>query len=112
MARKNVKRVKNVKTLSRGSRRILIGVRFEAVLETEDEGVFIRVPPEIVAELGQGRKRPPVLVTLNGYTFPSTIAVYGGGFFVPVRREVRKAAAVEPGRTLAVELVVDESRRR
>ena len=51
-------------------------------------------------------------MTLNGYTYPSTVAVYGGKFFLPVRRAVRQAAGIEPGQALTVELVVDESRLR
>jgi hypothetical protein len=51
---------------------------------------FIEIPAEIVAELGAGKTKPPVRVTLNGYTYPTTVAVYGGQYLVGVRREVRE----------------------
>jgi Domain of unknown function (DUF1905) len=36
----------------------------------------LRVPAEAVATLGS-HKRPKVTVTLNGYTYRSTVAAYG-----------------------------------
>ena len=49
----------------------------------------MRMPPEVVEELGAG-KRPPVKVTINGYTYRSTIAVMGGEFMLGVSAEVRE----------------------
>ena len=65
----------------------------------------IRVPPEVVAALGSGKK-PAVRVTINGYTYRSTVAVYGGEFFLPVSAEVRAGAgiAAEDEIEVAVEL--------
>jgi hypothetical protein len=37
----------------------------------------IEVPPEVVEALGAS-KRPPVRVTINGYTYRNTIAVMNG----------------------------------
>jgi hypothetical protein len=34
-------------------------VTFDAVVETEDEGVFIVLPPEAVAEFGRPARRSP-----------------------------------------------------
>ena len=74
---------------------------FEAVVETEDEGVFV----ELKLDVGEfGRARPPVDVTINGHTWPSTVAVYGGRFYLPLRREVREAADIAPGDTVTVTL--------
>jgi len=70
---------------------------------------FLLVPPELIGGLGRGR-RPPIKVTLKGYTFRTTAAVYGGEYYVPVRREVREAAGVvfdEPI-DITVELDTDE----
>lgn len=65
----------------------------------------IRVPPEVVAALGSGKK-PAVRVTINGFTYRSTVAVYGGEFFLPVSAEVRAGAgiAAEDEIEVAVEL--------
>jgi hypothetical protein len=84
--------------------------RFEAIVETEDEGVFVEVPEAVIAALGPG-KRPPVVVELNGYRYPSTPAVYGGRFYLPLRREVREATGVRPGQTVTVSLELDERPR-
>jgi hypothetical protein len=67
--------------------------RLEAEVQQEGQGVFIEVPAEVMAKLSP-RKRPPVLVTLNGYTYRSTSAVYVGRYYLGPRHEVREAAGV------------------
>jgi Domain of unknown function (DUF1905) len=73
---------------------------FEAVVETEDEGVFFVLPFDAKAEFG--RARAPVRVTVNEFTWESTVAVYGGRYYLPLRRGVRRAARIEPGDTVQV----------
>jgi hypothetical protein len=85
-------------------------VEFEATITQDGESIFIRVPPEVVAALDRG-KRPPVLVTLNGYAYRSTVAVYGGQSYLGLRREVREAAGVSPGQRLTVTLALDDQPR-
>ncbi len=58
-----------------------------------------------------GKVRAPVKVTLNGYTYRSTIASMGEGPCVPLRRSNREAARVEGGETLAVTLELDIEKR-
>ena len=53
----------------------------------------IEVPAEVVTALGQGKK-PPVRVTIKGYTYRSTVATVGGRFMVGVSNEVRASAGV------------------
>ena len=60
---------------------------------------------------GQG-KRPKVTVTLNGYTYHSTIAAMGGPPCIPLRRSNREAAGLEGGETVEVRLELDEEERR
>ena len=53
-------------------------MRFRTTLLQNDKtATGFRVPGEIVEALGKG-KRPPVRVTINGYTYRSTVAVLGG----------------------------------
>ena len=85
-------------------------LRFECRLESDQEACFIRVPPEVLTTLGQ-RKRAPVKVTINAYTYRTTIAVYGGKSYIGVRREVREAAGVEAGDGLTVGLEYDSELR-
>src|ERR1700724_1432509 len=85
-------------------------LRFECRLESDQEACFIRVPPEVLTTLGP-RKRAPVKVTINAYTYRTTIAVYGGNSYLGVRREVREAAGVAAGDQLAVRLEYDAEPR-
>src|SRR3546814_11358806 len=54
-----------------------------------------------------GKARPPVVVTLNGHRYRSTIAIMGGVTFVPLRRSNRETAGVAGGGTLRVTLTPD-----
>ena len=58
-----------------------------------------------------GKIRAPVKVTLNGYTYRSTIASMGNGPCLPLRRSNREAAGLEGGETLAVTLELDTAKR-
>jgi bacteriocin resistance YdeI/OmpD-like protein/uncharacterized protein DUF1905 len=58
-----------------------------------------------------GKVRAPVTVTLNGYTYRSTIAAMGGPPCIPLRRSNREAAGLEGGETLDVRLDLDEAPR-
>ncbi len=68
------------------------------------------VPAEVVEALGSS-KRPPVRVTINGYTYRSTVAVMGGKYMVGVAAEHRAGAGVEGGDTITVELALDDQPR-
>ena len=58
-----------------------------------------------------GKTRAPVNVTLNGYTYRSTIASMGNGPCIPLRRSHRQAAGLEGGETLNVTLALDTEKR-
>ncbi|HEU4866989.1 MAG TPA: YdeI/OmpD-associated family protein [Actinomycetota bacterium] len=68
------------------------------------------VPPEVVEALGKGKK-PPVKVTINGYTYRNTVAVYGGVYMLGVSAEHREGAGVEAGEEIEVELELDTEPR-
>jgi hypothetical protein len=73
---------------------------FEAVVETEDEGVFVELP----ADSEFARARAPVTVTINGQSWESSVAAYSGRFYLPLRRGIRQLARIEPGHTVQVTL--------
>lgn len=83
--------------------------RFEAVLEPRGGGTIVEIPFDVRAAFG--RARPPVRATVNGYTWRTTIAVYGGISLIVLRREVREAACVVAGEQIAVELELDSEPR-
>jgi hypothetical protein len=58
-----------------------------------------------------GKIRVPVKVTLNGYTFRSTIAAMGGPTFIPLRRSNQEAARLDGIDTLDVRLDLDTEPR-
>lgn len=66
----------------------------------------ICIPNDIIEKLNAGKK-PPVKVTLNGYTYFSTVAVMGGKYMVGVSADVRAAAGVKGGDKLTVEIELD-----
>jgi hypothetical protein len=70
----------------------------------------MRVPDEIVLALGAGR-RPPVRITINGYTYRNTIAVYGDEYMVGVSAEHRAGAGVQAGDELDVDIELDTAPR-
>jgi bifunctional DNA-binding transcriptional regulator/antitoxin component of YhaV-PrlF toxin-antitoxin module len=86
-------------------------MRFHATLELHGKtATGIEVPTEVVTGLGS-HKKPPVTVTINGYTYPSTIATMGGRFLIPVSADVRKHAGVAAGDELDVDVELDEQPR-
>ncbi|MBZ9751084.1 YdeI/OmpD-associated family protein [Deinococcus sp. HMF7604] len=85
---------------------------FETTLRLERKtATGIEVPPHIVAELGTGKK-PAVTVTLNGYTYRSTVAVMGGRYMLPVSAEHRQGAGVQAGDHVSVTLHLDTEPRQ
>jgi hypothetical protein len=73
---------------------------FDAVVQTEDEGVFVELP----ADSEFARARAPVTVTINGVSWESSVAAYGGRFYLPLRRGIRQLTHIEPGDTVSVTL--------
>jgi len=68
------------------------------------------VPPAVVEGLGAG-KRPPVLVTINGFTYRNTVAVYGGVYMIGVSAENRAQARVQGGDEVDIDLELDTAPR-
>jgi len=68
------------------------------------------VPPEVVEALGKGKK-PPVRVTINGYTYRNTVAVMGGVYMLGVSAEHRQGAGVKAGDEIEVDLELDTAPR-
>ena len=70
----------------------------------------IQVPDEVVESLGSG-KRPAVRVTVNGYSYRSTVASMGGVFMVSLSAEHRAGAGVGGGDEVEVDLELDSAPR-
>jgi hypothetical protein len=86
-------------------------MRFKTTLELAGKtATGFRVPASVVESLGKG-KRPPVVVTINGYAYRNTVAVYGDEFLIGVAAEHRAAAGVKAGDELDVDLELDTAPR-
>src|SRR5262245_9241085 len=71
----------------------------------------LRIPADIVTALGKGKK-PPVKVTINGYTYRNTIASYGNEvYMLSLSAENRKSAGVNAGDEIEVTLELDTEPR-
>ncbi|MDF2694893.1 MAG: hypothetical protein K0S65_3276 [Labilithrix sp.] len=78
-------------------------------MASEGENFLVRLPFDVRAVFGQAR--PPVVITVDGYSFPSTIAVYGGEYFIGIRRSHREAAGLAPGRRVSITITRDDQPR-
>jgi hypothetical protein len=86
-------------------------MRFETtILQERKTATGIRVPDRIVEALGSG-KRPAVRVTINGFTYRSTIAVLGGVFMIGVSAGNRAGAGIKGGDVVDVEIELDTTPR-
>ena len=86
-------------------------MRFRATIEQHGKSACgITIPPQMVEALGSG-KRPPVRVTIHGYTYRNTVAVMGGAYLVGVSAEHRAGAGVAAGDVVDVDLEVDTAPR-
>ena len=81
------------------------------------KGTLLRAGPAGYIELpfdpkeAFGKVRAPVKVTLNGYTFRTTIAAMGGPPCIGIRTSYREAAGLEGGEKVEVRVALDDEPR-
>jgi len=80
------------------------------IQQTGKTAMGFEIPAAAVDSLGAG-KRPPVTVTINGYTYRNTIAVMGGAYMIGVSSEHRGPAGVQGGEEVDVTLELDTAPR-
>src|SRR5262245_54520739 len=83
--------------------------KFSARLGAEGHALFFEVPFDVKQEFGKAR--PPVRVSVNGREYRSTVSVYGGRYYLPVRREHRQAARLKQGDLIQVTIALDTAAR-
>ena len=84
---------------------------FRTTLRAEGKtATGFEVPPEVVEALGGGKK-PKVTVTINGYTYRSTVFPYTEAFMLPLAAEHRVPAGVQAGDDIEVTLELDTAPR-
>jgi hypothetical protein len=84
--------------------------RFRAKLGSDAGALFVEVPFDVKEEFGKAR--PAVKVSIDRYSYRSTISVYGGKYYLPVRRDRREAAGVKAGDVVSVTIQADTGVRK
>ena len=86
-------------------------MRFRTTIRQGDKtATGIEIPDEVVNALGAGTK-PPVTMTVNGYTYRSTVATVGGRFMVGFSADHRAASGLKGGDAVEVEIELDTQPR-
>ncbi|PPF34023.1 YdeI/OmpD-associated family protein [Pseudoclavibacter sp. AY1H1] len=85
-------------------------MEFTTTMSLVGRNTGIEVPVEVIERLGAGKK-PAVVVTVNGYTYRSTVAVMGGRFLISFSAEKRKETGIEGGDPITVVIELDTEPR-
>ena len=86
-------------------------IRLTATLVPRGPAAAVVLEDEQVATVGEGAKRFPVVASVNGYTWRTSVMRMGGEFLVGLNRAVRQEAGVEAGDTVDVALELDTAPR-
>lgn len=71
----------------------------------------IELPGAVIEKLGSG-KRPPITVTINGYTYRTTVGVMNGKSMASLSKQNRDAAGVAAGDRVAIDIELDTEPRK
>jgi len=84
-------------------------VVFKGTVQRHGSAGFIELPFDPREKFG--KVRAPVRVTVNGYTFRTTIAAMGGPPCIGMRTSYREAAGLEGGEKVEVRVALDDEER-
>ncbi|MFI5658302.1 YdeI/OmpD-associated family protein [Streptomyces sp. NPDC051684] len=85
-------------------------MKFRTYVEPPEPMHGLEVPAELVDGLGGG-KRPPVVITINGHTWRSRVAIMRGRCLLGLSKANREAAGIETGEEVEVDLRLDTEPR-
>jgi hypothetical protein len=80
-------------------------------LQPRGPAAAIILDDDQVAAVGEGAKRFPVVATVNGHTWRTSVSRMRGEFMVGFSKEVREGAGVAAGDTITLELKLDSEPR-
>jgi hypothetical protein len=86
-------------------------LRFKAQLQPRGPAAAVILDDAQVAAVGEGAKRFPVVATVNGYTWRTTVVRMGGEFLLGLSKEVRRGAGAEAGDEVDVAVELDTAPR-
>jgi hypothetical protein len=87
-------------------------VTFKGALVARGPAAAFVLTEEQVAAVGEGAKRFPVVATVNGYTWRTSVTRMRGEFLLGLNREVRESAGVAAGDAVTVQLALDTEPRQ
>jgi Bacteriocin-protection, YdeI or OmpD-Associated/Domain of unknown function (DUF1905) len=85
--------------------------RFKAQLQPRGPAAAVVLDDDQVAIVGEGAKRFPVIATINGYTWRTSVARMGGEFLLGLSKEVRQGAGAQAGDEVDVTIELDAAPR-
>jgi hypothetical protein len=80
------------------------------ILQGDKTATGIEIPAAVVEALGAG-KRPAITVTINGFTYRSSVAVMGGTYMVGLSAENRAGTGAKGGDEVDVDIELDTAPR-
>jgi hypothetical protein len=86
-------------------------IHFRAPLQPRGPAAAVVLDDAQVAAVGEGAKRFPVVATINGYTWRTSVTRMGGEFLLGLNKEVRQGAGVEAGDEVDVSVELDTAPR-
>jgi hypothetical protein len=86
-------------------------IRFRAQLQRRGPAAAVVLDEAQAAAVGEGARRFPVVATVNGYTWRTSVARMGGEFLVGLNREARGGAGVQVGDEAEVTIELDQAPR-
>jgi len=86
-------------------------VKFKTTIQQSDKtATGIQIPDDVIEALGAGKK-PPVTLSVNGYSYRSTVATVDGKFMVGFSAAHREASGLKGGDAVEVEIELDTQPR-
>src|SRR5690606_34629235 len=89
---------------------IMVKTKFTTKLLSFGNNTGIEVPLNDLKNLGSSKK-PPVMVKIGEYEYPSTVAAMSGHYLIPFAKEHREKTGIKAGDTITVELTLVEGKR-
>lgn len=86
-------------------------VHFKTQLQPRGNASAVVLDEAQVAAVGEGARRFPVVATVNGYTWRTSVTRMGGEFLLGLNRDVRQGAGVEAGDEVDVTVELDSAPR-
>jgi Bacteriocin-protection, YdeI or OmpD-Associated/Domain of unknown function (DUF1905) len=86
-------------------------LRFTTQLQPRGPAVAVVLDDAQVEAVGEGAKRFPVVATVNGHTWRTSVTRMKGEFLLGLSREVRQGTGVQAGDEVEVTVELDEAPR-